>query len=113
MYSFAKEIKKNGYNYGFIGNTDSSDTFSFDKEFSHEGIIGIAPVLYATKPETEEDIYKWAPYAPSALIPEDVHFWQNKTIDMNGVIYKTVYAREGNMANCMYEPKEEVVENEY
>lgn len=112
MYSFAKELQRNGYNYGFIGNTDSSDNFSFDKEFSHEGIIGISPILYATKPEITEDIYEWVPYAPSALIPEDVHFWQNKTLNMNNVEYKTVYAREKNLPICMYEADEEVIESE-
>lgn len=112
MYTFAKEVEKSGFYYGFIGNTDSSDNFSFDKECSHYGIIGISPVLCATKPENYDEITTWKPYAPSAYIPEDIQLWQTGEVGLNGISYKVVYARDESILDCMYNIEEGVSVNE-
>ena len=80
MISFAQMLSANGYIPGFIGNTDSSKNFNFDRQCSHyvqaTGHIGSFGAIYvATEPKLEDVPEVWEPFCPSALEPEDMHFW--------------------------------------
>ncbi|MBS5737110.1 MAG: hypothetical protein KHW62_03720 [Clostridiales bacterium] len=97
MISFAEILRHNGYIPGFIGNTDSSLNFNFNRQFSHYKEAGFDAVCCATKPETTETIYEWKPYAPSTMNPNDILLWQNQTKELNGVKYNFVHARNNDI----------------
>lgn len=80
MISFAGTILANGYIPGFIGNTDSSKNFNFDRQCSHyvqatEDVNQFGAVYCATEPKISAMPEEWCPYCPSALEPEDMDLW--------------------------------------
>ena len=102
MISFASVLEDNGYIPGFIGNTDSSLNFNFDRQCSHFAILGMNALFGATKPEIEGEIEEWTPYCPSAMTPDRISLWQNKTLGLNGVEYDAFYARDNAVLNHMW-----------
>lgn len=99
MLSFAQMLENSGYLPGFIGNTDSSINFNFDRQCSHYiqalAEFGEIQTLYwATEPDLESRPEVWKPYCPSALEPEDIHFWTCGKTTMNQIKADDVYAQE-------------------
>lgn len=80
MISFAQMLSANGYIPGFIGNTDSSKNFNFDRQCSHfvqaTGNVGNYGAIYmATEPKLDVAPEVWEPFCPSALEPENMSLW--------------------------------------
>lgn len=109
MLGFSRIIRNYGYVPGFIGNTDSSLNFNFDKEFSHYMLVGEDSLCWATKPETNGPIFEWTPFAPSALKQNDVAVWQKETMSFNDIVFNSVYMRDPTILNYAwdFEGKEE------
>lgn len=106
MISFAKTIRKNGFIPGFIGNTDSSKNFNFDRQCSHyvqatgednqfDAIFG------ATEPKFEGTPKEWAPFCPSALEPEDMKLWSCGKTTFGEVQVEDIYLNDKNILENM------------
>lgn len=99
MISFAEMLYKNGYIPGFIGNTDSSKNFNFDRQCSHfvqatEEEKQFGAVYWATEPREEGEPQGWMPYCPSALTREDMSLWTHGKILFGELATEEVYARD-------------------
>ena len=97
MISFAQTISANGYVPGFIGNTDSSKNFNFDRQCSHyvqatKDKNCFSALFMATEPKIDSMPEKWEPYCPSALDPEDMHLWSCGTTTFDFTIVEDIYA---------------------
>lgn len=98
MISFAQVIAGNGYVPGFIGNTDSSKNFNFDRQCSHfveatVDVDGFKAVYAATEPKLDNVPESWEPYCPSVLEPEDMSFWVCGETTFGDVVVGDVYAQ--------------------
>lgn len=107
MISFAQTLASNGYVPGFIGNTDLSKNFNFDRQRSHYvqatmDVNYFGAVFMATEPKCKEMPTRWAPYCPSALEPEDIHFWSCGETAFSGIVVSDVYARNENDLENMW-----------
>ena len=107
MISFAKTLSENGYIPGFIGNTDSSKNFNFDRQTSHyvkatkkAGRFGA--VFMATEPKCKSMPENWEPYCPSALSPDDIDLWCCGTTTFDNVQVCDVYAKNKEMLEKMW-----------
>lgn len=107
MISFARIISANGYVPGFIGNTDSSKNFNFDRQSSHfvqatanEKCFGC--VFMATEPKLDSMPEKWEPYCPSALEPEDMQLWCCGTTTFDFQQVEDVYAKDEKVLEKMW-----------
>lgn len=99
MILFAQTLKAMGYVPGFIGNTDSSKNFNFDRQCSHyvqatEGVNQFDAVYWATEPKRKGVPKKWAPYCPSALEPEDIHLWASGKTTFGQFVVDDIYVRD-------------------
>ena len=99
MISYASNLKSGGYIPGFIGNTDSSLNFNFDRQCSHyvqaTRNLGQFEALYwSLAPKYNFDPEKWSTYAPSELLPNDMHLWSYGSIDFHSVHADKTYARD-------------------
>lgn len=103
ILTFAAMIEKKGYIPGFIGNTDSSINFNFNRQCSHDAVSELNALFGATKPEITGDAEEWTPYYPSAMTADRISLWQNKTLELNGVEYHEVYAKDRSILNHMWE----------
>ena len=108
MISFAAYIESNGYIPGFIGNTDSSLNFNFDRQCSHfiqatRDVNNFGAVYCATEPKLDSTPKDWSPYCPSALEPEDIHLWMNGTTTFDSIFTDDVYARNEDILNYFWE----------
>ena len=97
MISFAYNLANNGYVPGFIGNTDSSKNFNFDRQCSHyvqatRKVNEYNAVYWSTEPKYTFNPNIWAPYAPSEQLPKDMDLWQFGTIDFHSVHANKNYA---------------------
>lgn len=106
MISYARNILANGYIPGFIGNTDSSVNFNFDRQCSHyvqatkkEELLHA--IFWATAPKYTFDPEVWAPFAPSEILPKDMHLWQYGTINFHSIDAKKSYAIDSSIMDCM------------
>ena len=107
MISFAQVISANGYVPAFIGNTDSSKNFNFDRQCSHyvqatKNVDCYDAVFMATEPKSDALPDKWAPFCPSALNPEDIHLWSCGSTTFDLVQVDDVYARDGHVLENMW-----------
>ena len=98
MILFAQTLAAMGYVPGFIGNTDSSKNFNFDRQCSHyvkatEGVNQFGAVYCATEPKRKGMPKKWAPYCPSALEPEDIHLWASGKTTFCQFVVDDIYAQ--------------------
>lgn len=107
MISFARAISSNGFVPGFIGNTDSSKNFNFDRQCSHfvqatKDVNYFGALFMATEPKLDTMPEEWTPYCPSALEPEDMHLWScgTTTFDFTGV--EDVYAKGEKVLENMW-----------
>ena len=99
MISYAQTVSANGYVPAFIGNTDSSKNFNFDRQCSHyvqatEDVDCFGAVFMATEPKLDGAPEEWAPYCPSALEPEDMHLWSCGTTTFDSIHVEDVYAKD-------------------
>ena len=99
MFSFAGSLNAQGFVAGFIGNTDSSKNFNFDRQASHFADFTKADnyldtVFMATEPKQVEVPEKWEPYCPSAMEREDMSFWVCGETSFGEIKAEDVYARD-------------------
>ncbi len=107
MISFAQVISANGYLPAFIGNTDSSKNFNFDRQCSHfvqatKDVNYFGAVFMATEPKLDSAPEEWAPYCPSALEPEDIHLWSCGTTTFDFIQVEDVYAKDEKVLENMW-----------
>ena len=107
MISFAQTLSANGYAPGFIGNTDSSINFNFDRQCSHfvqatKKANCFGAVFMATEPKCTKRPEDWTPYCPSALKPEDIGLWCCGTTTFDAVQVENVYARDNEVLAMMW-----------
>ena len=108
MISFAETVIKNGYKVGFIGNTDSSDYFNFDRQASHYyGAVGTNPdfptLYWSKRPKYDFEPNIWAPFAPSALLPNDMDLWQYGTVAFHGIKAHKCYAKNKLVTSAFWD----------
>ena len=91
----------------FIGNTDSSKNFNFDRQCSHyvqatKDANYFGALFMATEPKLDTMPEEWTPYCPSALQPEDISLWScgTTTFDFTGV--DDVYAKDEKVLENMW-----------
>ena len=99
MISFAQVIFANGYVPGFIGNTDSSKNFNFDRQASHfvdftKADNYLDTVFMVTEPKLDKMPEKWEPYCPSALEQDDIDLWVCGTTTFDLLQVEDVYAKD-------------------
>ena len=107
MTSFAGNLLNNGYITGFIGNTESSKNFNFDRQCSHyvqatDSVDELRPVYWATEPKVEGEPEEWAPYCPSALTPEEMDLWQSGVIRYGDITANEDYIRQESLLERMW-----------
>lgn len=107
MISFASALKTKGFAAGFIGNTDSSKNFNFDRQASHfaeatKDINYLDAVFAATEPKTDIVPEEWAPYCPSAMETEDMSFWLCGETVFGEIKADDVYARDDKVLVNMW-----------
>lgn len=99
MISFARNLKEKGFVAGFIGNTDSSKNFNFDRQSSHyihatKSFDYYDAVFMATEPKLKSAPDKWNPYCPSAMKQTDISFWMGSDISFADIKATDVYAKD-------------------
>lgn len=99
MMRFAKCISDNGCVPGFIGNTDSSKNFNFDRQCGHYIEATVDQKHYgalygASEPKLHHFPEKWEPYCPSVLKPDDMSLWICGEIFYDGYVVEEMYARD-------------------
>ena len=109
MISFAQVLSDNGYVPGFIGNTDSSLNFNFDRQCSHfvqatQDIGQYGAIYWATEPKPSGEPEEWTPFCPSALTPDDIGLWSLGQIGLGDISVNETYARDKSLLNCMWQP---------
>lgn len=107
MIGYASHLIKNGYVPGFIGNTDSSKNFNFDRQCSHyvQAIRKkehMNTLYWSTEPKYRFHPEAWAPFAPSEITPNDIHVWSYGEIDFHGIKAESCYARDASIAKHFY-----------
>lgn len=107
MISFAQTLSANGFVPGFIGNTDSSKNFNFDRQCSHyvqatKETNGFGAVYCATEPKCDNTPAEWVPYCPSALQPEDMGLWICGTTTFDLIYVDDVYAKDESVLAKMW-----------
>ena len=107
MISFAHTLSANGYTPGFIGNTDSSKNFVFDRQCGHfvnaTGADHQFGAIYgATEPKREGAPEEWPPYCPSVLKQEHIGLWFCDTTSFDELVVDDVYARDENVLAIMW-----------
>lgn len=107
MISFAHAVKQHGYIAGFIGNTDSSMNFNFDRQCSHFVLATSREKQYgavygATEPKCEYAPTEWSPYCPSALEPEHIGFWVYNEVMLDANAIGMILARDENSICCLW-----------
>ena len=107
MISFAQVISANGYTPAFIGNTDSSKNFNFDRQCSHfveatKDANYFGAIFMATEPKVDGTPAEWAPYCPSALEPEDISLWACGKTTCGEIQVEDVYAKDENILEKLW-----------
>ena len=107
MISFAQTLSANGFVPGFIGNTDSSKNFNFDRQCSHyvqatKDVNYFNAVFMTTEPKLDSMPEKWEPYCPSALEPEDISLWSCGTTTFDFIHVEDVYAKVEKVLENMW-----------
>ncbi len=96
MLHFASLLDGHGYTPAFIGNTDSSKNFNFDRQSSHYvQAMGDSPmfetIFGATEPKIFSEPLEWSPYCPSAMNPGDIALWECSAIRFDNYYVPEIY----------------------
>lgn len=107
MLSFAYTLDTYGYVPGFIGNTDSSLNFNFDRQSSHyiQALGNKKPfetIFGALEPRIYDMPEIWSPYCPSALNPEDMNLWACGRTTFDEFYIDDVYAKDEKVLKYMW-----------
>jgi len=108
MSSYAKTLADNGYVPGFIGNTDASTNFNFNRQTNQyvQSMAEIArgkTVYWATEPQAGGEPRKWSPYSPAALTPNHIGLWRTGgQVKYGNSIAKINYVRDKSVMNFMW-----------
>ena len=107
MMSYAQAIERNGYVPGFIGNTDSSKNFNFDRQCSHYvqatgDVNEYGAIYWATEPKSYCEIKEWNPFSPSALSADRIGLWSVGQIKLNNISANTTYAHDASLLKHMW-----------
>ena len=107
MISFAHTLVDNGYVPGFIGNTDSSLNFSFDRDCSHfieatEDVDHYGAIYGATQPKKEGNVTEWEPFCPSVLTPGEISLWRCGAAGVGDVSANETYMRDESILDHMW-----------
>lgn len=107
MISFASVAGSNGYVVGFIGNTDSSKNFNFNRQCGHyvratKEVEYFGALFGATEPKTGKEAAAWMPYYPSDMSANEIALWQNGVISCDGVSANTTYAYDESVLSYMW-----------
>ena len=107
MISFAQVVYANGYVPAFIGNTDSSKNFNFDRQCSHfvqatKDANYFGTLFMATEPKLDTMPEEWTPYCPSALQLEDISLWSCGTTTFDFIQVEDVYAKNKKVLENMW-----------
>lgn len=102
MLGYSRNILNNGYLPGFIGNTDSSKNFNFGRQCSHyvqatRDENQLNTVYWSMEPKYDFDPEVWIPYAPSELLPNEMHLWQYGIINFHSINVNKCYARDDSI----------------
>ena len=104
-------MKANGFIPGFIGNTDSSKNFSFDRQCSHyvkatKEIDYWGAIFMSTEPKCEAAPEIWEPYCPSSLNRKDMSLWACGKTVFDETEADDIYARDEKVLAYMWDYKE-------
>ncbi|MBQ4065030.1 MAG: hypothetical protein IJD10_02905 [Clostridia bacterium] len=107
MISFAQTVCVSGYIPAFIGNTDSSKNFNFDRQCSHyvqatKEVNYFGALFMATEPKLDGMPEMWEPYCPSALEPEDIRLWSCGTTTFDLIQVDDVYAKDDKVLDTLW-----------
>ena len=107
MISFAQALSNEGFIPGFIGNTDSSKNFVFDRQCGHfvnatTAFNQFGAIYGATQPKCDGVPQKWEPYCPSVLNQEHIGLWFCGTTTFDNLVMDDVYARDENALAIMW-----------
>ena len=108
MIGFTNTLLNNGYIPGYIGNTDSSKDFNFDRQCSHYinfmgEIAKDSTAYWATEPRPGVPPTAWAPYCPSSVTPEEIDLWSTGgKVMYKDILFKKVYARGESVRRFMW-----------
>ena len=107
MISFARTVSANGYVPAFIGDTDPSKNFNFDRQCSHyiqatKDTNYFGALFMATEPKIDNMPTEWTPYCPSVLQPDDMHLWSCGTTTFDFIKVEDVYAKDTMVLENMW-----------
>ena len=102
MIGYAVNLINNGYIPGFIGNTDSSLNFNFDRQCSHyiqatKDKDEYHALYWSTEPKYSFEPQMWGPYAPSQQLPKDMHLWRYGGIDFHSIHASKSYIKDSSV----------------
>ena len=110
MFTFAATIAAEGFVPGFIGNTDSSKNYCFDREAGHylqtvkntDGEV-FQTLFGATEPKSNAIPEMWLPFAPSDLSTEEIALWEyGKTHFGNDQVAENMLAKSEVITKNLY-----------
>ncbi len=107
MIRYAFTIAQNGFIPGFIGNTDSSKNFSFDRQCSHycqstAGSNRLCASFWATEPKQKGYPEVWEPYCPSGMEREDISVWRRGDVWFDLFSVNENYAENADVLKRMW-----------
>ena len=99
MISFANALNDSGYVPGFIGNTDSSKNFNFDRQCGHymqatKDMDEYGAIYWATEPKTDAEPTVWSPFFPSDFTVYKISIWRTSSVSVNNISANTNYAQD-------------------
>lgn len=105
MISFAKYLDFHGFIPAFVGNTDSSKNFNFDRQSSHYiNFMAEEPfvtIFAATEPKLNDMPSEWTPFCPSAIKPDDINLWVTNSFNFDEIEISEVYVNDQNLIDSM------------
>ena len=104
---YAHTVWANGYVPGFIGNTDSSKNFNFDRQCSHyiqaaKSENCFDAIFGATEPKLDCVPTEWTPYCPSLLEPENMALCCCGTTTFDLIQVDDVYVKDEKVLDSMW-----------
>ena len=107
MLHFASLLDSHGYIPAFIGNTDSSKNFNFDRQSSHyveimEATPNFKTIFGATEPKVFEEPSEWYPFCPSAMMPADISIWVCDEMHFDGQDIPVIYVSDLETVDKMW-----------